>query len=189
MFNETRKIKYTKLETTVTTYENGLESWVGIANAFNDLSIRGKAVCRIDLLESFDDMFKEETRTEYRNAIMVLANGKCKDVNTISTVLKQLVELDPIFESKIINMYYGLRPDQSLGGVFLNELSSRIGYFDGFFRNFFRGKSEFVICVSDGYLYFSIEDINYELALPRLFKVEVLSNARNWKGNIKVIGQ
>lgn len=187
MFSEYRKVKYTKEESLVTTYDSGLESWNDIYNILKGISVRNKVICRIDLLEMLEDTFNAETRIKYRNAIMYLANGLCKDANTLSEVLKDLVNIDDVFSSKITMLYHILEEHESLGNKFLNMLSGRLYSFEEYFRQLFRGGSEFVICISDGYLYFSIADADYEVGLPKDFKVEVLSYARYWKGNIKVI--
>ena len=121
MFSEMRKVKYTKVETLVTTYDSGIESWNDIYNIFKGSSIRNKVICRLDLLDMLEDTFNEETRIKYRNAIMYLAKGLCTDPVTLSGAFKEFVECDQTFANKITSMYYTLGPQESIGGKFLSE--------------------------------------------------------------------
>lgn len=186
MFSEIRKVKYANKDTTVVVYDNGLESWYGIDSLFDGLSVRNKVVCRVDLCETLSDFFTKETIQNNRNAILYMAEGLCTDPEILSSALQELVKSDTVFETKITNIFYNMGNNESLGKSFLRQLSARFLEADSEYRSFFRGKTEFVICVSDGYLYFAIGDYDYEVELPYDFNVEVLSYARNWKGKIKV---
>lgn len=181
------KLKYTGELTTVTEYDSGLLSYAGIDVAFRNDSYRNKVICRLDCMYYLTQYFKEETITKYRDALYMIISRQITDVNTISDCFMQLCKEDSVFADKLYDIYHFYDSSKSFGDCILDCMSSALKNFDSLYRNFFRGKKEFVIALSDGYLYFSVQDEDYPVRVLKGSRCEVLSYAKNWSGKFEYV--
>lgn len=182
-------IKYTRQLTSVQEYDTGIKDWAGIRDAYEGISIRDKVVCRLDACLSWDRFFKRETIIKYRKALMLIAKGLVTDPKQLSEAILQLVKIDETFSKAINNIFHGCPEDVPFGYHIMQTLANVLISTEEDYRSFFRGKSEVVICISDGYLYFSFEDSEAgPLLIEKDVECEVLSYAKNWKGAIQYYG-
>lgn len=179
-------IKYLKDTTTVTTYDTGLTDWDNLDNLYRGKSLRNKVVVRFDVTKFLNKYFEIETIQEYRPVFMMIANGLVTDPNQFSAVLTQLVNTDKVFAKEVINLFHSCPEESSLGTHIIESIAGVFKSVELNYRSFFRGKPEVVICVSNGWLYFSVEDTEYTPVLPNEVECEVLSYAKNWRGNFRL---
>lgn len=182
MIAYTEKLKYAGI-TDVYEFGFGLKSYMNIYDIYNCSSVRDKVICRACMLDYLKDYFSESTLIEYGEVIFMLCTRQVEDVNTISNCLIELMEKDPIFENKLKEIYATMDKENiSFGDAILNSIAGVLSGKEDYFRSYFRHKKEFVICVSDGWLYFSVQDENKPIDFPKDIRVEVLSYAKNWTG-------
>ncbi len=180
-------VKYTKLTTTVTTYDTGLTDWENIESIYRDQSLRDKVVCRLDVTMLLSRYFELDTIRAYRPVIMLIVKGLVTDPTKFSNCIKDFMKLDSKFRSSIQDIYNSCPEEQSFGSYIIDVLADVFKNAESTYRGFFRGKPEVVICVSDGYLYFSIEDSMRVPTLPDKIDCEVLSYAKNWRGEFQFL--
>ena len=182
-------VKYLKEVTDVITYDTGLTDWVNIDKLYRNKSLRNKVVVRFDVTEFLSKYFELKTIREYRPVFMMIANGLVTDAEKFSAVLTQLVNTDAVFKKEIVNLFHSCPEESSLGAHIIDSIANVFKSVELNYRSFFRGKPEVVICVSDGWLYFSVEDTEYAPELPNDVKCEVLSYAKNWRGNFRLLSR
>lgn len=180
----TEKLKYTKASVEVYTFETGLSVWKDIEWYYRDESFRDKVICRIDTIPLLHDIFSREILEKYRTAIFFLASMQSHDPEQISGIIRQLADIDKLFASKITEYYYTCDMDVSFGEYIIQSIADAIRMQENRFRDFFRGKTESVICLSNGYLYICVPDGWDTIAMPEKVNCEVISNAKNWSGQI-----
>lgn len=180
-------VKYTKCTTTVTTYDTGLTDWDGIDSFYRGQSLRDKVVCRLDTALLLTRYFEEETVRTYRPVLMLIVKGLVTDPDRFSKCIKEFMELDSRFRSAVQTIYNSCPEEQSFGNYIIEVLADIFKNAESTYRSFFRGKPEVVICVSDGYLYFSVEDSLRVPTLPDNIDYEVLSYAKNWRGDFQFL--
>jgi hypothetical protein len=180
-------IKYTKCTTTVTTYDTGIKDWDNLESYYRNNSIRNKVVCRADVMQLLECYFEMETIKKYRYVLMLIMKGQVKDPKQFSGCIKDFMSMDKKFRSAIQDIYNSCPEEQSFGYHIMQVLADVLINAESSYRGFFRGKPEVVICVSDGYLYFSVEDSNSKPLLPNRIDCEVLSYAKNWNGEFQYI--
>lgn len=175
-------LKYTGTVTTVTTYDTGLKDYANIDEIYAMASLREKVVCKMDITFELSRYFKEETIRELRPVLMVIAKGLLTDPVEFSKCITTLINYDERFKKAIRDIYNSCPEDVSFGNHIINVISDTILSTETNYRSFFRGKPEVVICISDGYLYFSVVDVDTVPMLPNKYDLEVLSRAKNWRG-------
>lgn len=181
-------VKYTPYTTEVTTYETGITDWKDIELAYRNRELRNKVVCRIDVLQKLSVYFMPETINEFRAVFLYVMKGLCRDPEMFSTFVKEMLNRDERFRRTIHDIYNGCPEEISFGEHLINAFANVIMNAEAMYRSFFRGKSQVVICTSDGYLYFStVDDAGEKLVLPEKVDCEVLSYAKNWRGDIYFI--
>lgn len=180
-------IKYTKCTTTVTNYDTGLTDWENLDEFYRDRILRDKVVCRLDAALFLTKYFEEETVRTYRPVLMMMAKGLVTDPVKFSNCVKDFMQCDKKFRSAIHDIFNSCPEEQSFGGYIIDVLADVFKNAESTYRGFFRGKPEVVICISNGYLYFSVEDINKKPLLPDKIDCEVLSYAKNWRGDFQFI--
>lgn len=189
MFSRLEPLKYTKRLVDVFTYDSGLESWCDVDELFSETFVRNRVICKFDLIKTFHDLFLPSTIENYRDIVMWLFNRTYDDEDMLSQTIKALMEGDRVFNNKVVNIFYSLRQDESLGNKLLSCLSDRVLEQDSFYRAYFRNKPETFMFISEGYLYFAVADADYVVQLPDKCEVEVISYAKNWNGSIEITGR
>lgn len=180
------KLKYTQSYIPVEVYDTGLELWPDIDAYYSGVSIRNRVICRIDLGQYLTDLFSKETIDVWRNAIINIATYRINEIDKISAILIELAKNDNKFADQLQSMLITCDENVSYGEFILQTIANTMLAQVDRYRTFFRGKNEFVICESYGYLYFSTSDDSHVLSLPDNVKVEVISYAKNWSGAIEV---
>lgn len=180
-------LKYTKSTTTVITYDTGITDYQNIDNLYRGQSLREKVVCKFDTAYLLCRYFKPETISKYRPVLMMIAKGQITDANQFSTVIRDFIEKDEVFAKQITSIFHSCPEEQNFGHYIEQCFADVFKNVEADYRNFFRGKPPVVICVSDGYLYFSFEDVITGPVLPDQVQCEVLSYAKNWRGDFRFI--
>ena len=180
-------VKYTKATCNVLNYDTGLTDWEGLDLIYKDAILRNKVVCKLDVALMLNRYLTVDTIKTYRPVLMMIAKGTLKDPNQFSGVVNNLISIDEVFHKAIRDIFNSCPEDRSLGDYIIEVFADVFKNAENTYRSFFRGKPEVVICVSNGYLYFSIEDINNKPTLIEELDCEVLSYAKNWKGEFQYI--
>jgi len=175
-------VKYLKCTVPAISYDTGIVDYQNLDSYFRGVYIRDKVILRVNLSTFFEEFFTKETISKYWVGILMIAKGLCTDPNQLSKVINDLIDKDDVFREKIRYIYLSCPDDVSFGQHIMNTLASVIVKVENEYRSFFRGKPSVVICTSDGYLYFSIEDKDTEPLLPYKVDCEVLSNVKSWRG-------
>lgn len=187
MWMERSSVKYTKFTTIVNHHDTELMTWENLDNCYLNQSVRDKVVCKFDATYVLQHYFSKETVTKYREALMKIANAEevALDAKTFSDAITTWLEEDEVFRNNIRTIYYSCPDNSSFGWHIINTFADAIKSVEAKYRSFFRGRPEVVICISNGYLYFSIPDIDYKPVLPDKVECEVLSYAKNWRGEFE----
>ena len=185
MMTETVTLKYTKSNVSVDNYDTGLSLWNGIDEVYRDSNLREKVVVKMDIMDTLCKYFEKDTIKEYREVLLAVAEGRVTDPELLSKVITSLVEDDEIFPEKLNILFQSCPEDSSFGSYIIYSLASTIKSVENFYRTYFRGRAEVVVCLSHGYLYFSVPDENRDCLLPEEKECEVLSYAKSWKGTFK----
>lgn len=180
-------VKYTKYSVTITTYDTGIADWDNVELCYRGESLREKVVCRLDACKFLDKYFLPSTIEKYRPVLMMIMKGIVSDPNTLSKCIYDLIDIDEVFREQIVHMFHSCPEDTTFGVYIIKTLADTLINAEINYRNFFRGLPQTVICISDGYLYFSVEDKNNEALLPDKVECEVLSYAKNWRGVFKYL--
>ena len=115
----------------------------------------------------------------------MIAKGKIEDPKQFSDVILQLINDDKVFAEEIVNLYHSCPEEQAFGYHIIRAIADVFKNVESDYRTFFRGRPEVVICISDGYLYFSFEDTDEGPLLRDKLECEVLSYAKNWRGKFR----
>lgn len=172
--------KYTKVPVDVIVYDTGLMDW-GNMNAIYSMKVRDKIICKLDAMEYLNEYFSPETIKQYRDALWFIATGQCKDAQLLSELINEFINIDDKFASKIYDIFVSCPEDRVFGYYLMEVLAITIMNVEDMYRSFFRHKTEVVICLDKGYLYFSISDKSKSIELPDDIKCEVLY-VKNWQG-------
>lgn len=180
MYSETRRLKYANITTTVHVYDTNLETWDNIYEDFQ-ADVRGRVVCRHDLIPHLNRFFSEEFISKNRQALLILAQGSIKDADTLSSFISTILEEDEKFREGI-NILFGDCPyDMSFGEYIGIGLAKELIDFVQNTRVRWAGHKEFVICESDGYMYFSVpDDSSYSMCTFDRSDYEVIHYGKNW---------
>lgn len=185
MVIDSQMVKYTKTFVRVIYYDTGISDWEGIDNVYKGQLLRNKVVCKLDVSVFLKGYFSLDIIEKYRKELLLVAKAKVTDAELLSKVLLALLKEDTYFAEKINFLYHSCPVDISFGSYIIQKMADVFRDVEERYRTFFRGRPEVVICVSDGYLYFSFEDNSTGPLLPDNLKCEVLSYAKNWSGNIR----
>ena len=185
MVIESQAVKYTKTMVNVTHYDTGIADWEGIRDVYAGQSIRNKVVCRFDAAQFLNMYFKKETIDVYRPVLLMLAKAQVTDPARFSGAIKDFIKMDSVFADKIHNIFHSCPEDLSFGSHIIQCLADVFINIESRYRTFFRNRPEVVICVSDGWLYYSFEDSKVGPLLPDKVESEVLSYAKNWDGTFR----
>lgn len=180
-------VKYTKCSTSVITYDTGLTDWDNIDALYRGAILRDKVVCKMDLAMLLSKYFSADTIKVYRPVLLMLAKGLVTDPIKFSNCIQDLIGKDEVFRNVIRDIFNSCPEDKSFGWHIIDVLADVFKNAESTYRSFFRGKPEVVICISDGYLYFSVEDALREPMLIDRLDCEVLSYAKNWRGDFQFI--
>ena len=185
MITELMPVKYTKEEAAVIRYDTGFTEWENLDSYYKGRTLRNKVVCKFDAMLLLTDFFTQDIIKEYRDVFIAVAKGTITDPEFFSKVIKATIKADPVFANKITDLYYSCPEDVSFGSYIIMSLANRLSNIEADYRSFFRGSPEVVICMSNGYLYYSFEDSVEGPLLPDKVDCEVLSYAKNWTGNFR----
>lgn len=175
-------LKYTKNTLTVVTYDTGITDWEGILDAYRNQPLRNKVVCRLDACQFLSMYFTPEFVKKYRPVIMMIMKAQVTDATQFSNVIKDMMQQDSRFKEKLHDIYYSCPEEVSFGSHIIQTLANVLRSTEERYRSFFRHRPEVVICISDGYLYFSVDDDTYLPELPDKVDCEVISYAKSWNG-------
>lgn len=175
-------LKYTKIPVNVTSYDTGLSDWNNIDEVYRGSTLREKVVCKIDVTNVLTQMFLQETVDKYKPVIMMIAKGRVTDPCTLSKCIQDFIEMDCLFRTRIVQLFHSCPDEDNFGWYVIQAIANSLLNVEAEYRAFFRGTQNVVICVSNGYLYFSIEDIFSVPVLPYEVEWEVLSRVKNWNG-------
>ena len=174
--------KYAEDNCTVGILGNDLLIWFDIDNQYQGKKFRDKVIYKIDAMYLLKSIFKPETIRDYRNHIFNIISGYIDDAETVSGIILALAKMDNVFASKLNEYYYTCDFDCSFGEFVLKSIAQELVNQEERFREFFKGKTESVICLSYGYLYICVRDYNTPIEVPEKVVGEVLSYAKNWNG-------
>ncbi len=182
---ELQSLKYTKDLCAVTRYDTGICDWDGIEEAYRNKSFRDKVICRFDATCYLEDYFSKSTIKTYRPVLLMIAKAQVLDPNKFSEAIKDFIKLDPVFADRIHDIFHSCPEERSFGWHIIQTLADVFINTEEKYRSFFRGRPEVVICVSNGYLYYSFEDSKVGPLLPDRVDCEVLSYVKNWDGTFR----
>lgn len=177
--------KYTNTDVAVNEYETGIKDWQCIDELYLNRKFRDKVICKIDATKFFNQYFSEDTIIKYRPVLMLIAKGCVRNPEQFSAVIKDFLEKDEVFATKINFIFHECPEDVSFGDYIIASLANILIETESRYRTFFRGRKEFVICMSDGWLYVSFDDDYTGPLFPDNVECEVLSYAKNWRGQIR----
>ena len=180
-------LKYVRGTVPVNEYETGWVDYPDIDSYYRNVTIRDKVIIKMDLAKFYEEYFEKETIAKYKPVIFMIAKGLVTDPTTLSNVIMDFINNDRVFKKQITTLYYSCPDDMSFGHHIMNTLAMIPTRVEEDLRSFFRGKPSVVICTSDGYLYFSIEDTTRIPLLPYEIEYEVLSNVKSWRGTFTVV--
>lgn len=180
--------KYTKTPVRVIYYDTGITDWENLDDAYKEQFFRNKVICKADVSRFLNQFFLDTTVSKYRNELLTIAKAKVTDANILSHVMLQFIKEDSRFAERIHYLFHSCPNTTSFGSYLIQRLADVFRETEERYRTFFRGRPEVVICISDGYLYFSFEDSEVGPLLPDDLDCEVLSYAKNWNGNIRYYG-
>ncbi len=180
MYSETRRLKYANIMTTVHVYDTMLETWENIYDDFQ-ADVRDRVICRHDLIPHLNRFFSEEFISKNRQALLILAQGSIRDPETLSSFITTMLKEDKKFREGI-NVLWGDCPyDMSFGEYISIGLANELLSYVKKTRERWTGHKEFVICESDGYMYFSVpDDSSYEMRTFDRNDYEVIHYGKNW---------
>ena len=178
------KLKYINNIFNVECYDTGMKVYKGIDEAYLNSKIN-KVIIKLDLMYYFNDWFEQSHIDEYKDAILIIAKGLLREPKTFSEAIGFFVDNDKVFKKKIQELWGSCYWDSTFGDYIIDMFAKVITDKEEYYKEYFRGRSEFVICVSDSYMYFSIPDEKeYILRLPNDIKYEVITNVKDWKGTV-----
>lgn len=139
--------------------------------------IKNKVIARIDLCSALDDCLTPEIIKSARGSLIGVARGTCTEEN-LATILDIYLKVDEKFR-KGINILFNECPATCPFGRYIPYgFANRMIKLRDEIKQSFVGQSEFYICESDGYVYFSFPDVE-GYTFDR-YPYEVISNAKNW---------
>lgn len=138
--------------------------------------VKGKVIARIDLLPALEEFFSKELIEATRSSLLRVVQGTCNE-ELLSKLLTIYLDADTKFRQTINKLFNECPPNSSFGYYIGVGLANRIIAYHNQIKQSFVGRSEFYICESNCYLYFSFPDIEgYEF---NLYPYEVVSYAKN----------
>ncbi len=170
-------LKYTSTMLNVVLFDTNLRSVQGINDIYKN-GIKNKVIARIDLATALEDCFTKEVIDATRGSLIRVAQGNCNEEG-LSQLLDIYLTADAKFRRSINILFNECPPNLPFGKYISFGLANRMIAYHDRIKQSFVGRSEFYICESDGYLYFSFPDIEgYEF---NLYPYEVMSHAKNWR--------
>lgn len=186
---EIQRLKYTHEDIEIITSATGLTTYNGVYDIYKGASLRNRVVCRADVVYVFNKFMSPDVAKMCRDALLRIASGDQSDPELFSSFMLTLAKEDKLFANSL-NLMFGLCPTNvSFGGYIACTFANIINDEVEMYRRFFRGSDPMVVCYSDGYIYFSVVDENVIPELPVSIDVEMVSYAKNWRGNFKVGGE
>jgi hypothetical protein len=174
-------LKYISTAFNATCFDTGLKKINGIENAYKK-GPRGKVIAKIDLVDTLTLWFNEETIKMTRPSLLCIAQGVC-DSETMSKLLNIYMKADAKFRRSINILFNECPYDMTFGKYLSQTIAKRMLSYQDEIKARFVGRSEYYICESDGYLYFSFPDnegYNFNM-----YPYEVISDAKNWNISTK----
>ena len=176
----TQRLKYANIMTNVQEFSTGLSSWENIYEEYK-VSVRGRVVCRHDLIPHLNRFFSEEFISKNRQALLILAQGSIRDADTLSEFINTMLAEDIKFREGINILFSDCPTEQTFGDYIAIGLANEILQYVQQTRDRWTGHKEFVICESDGYMYFSVPDeSDYEMKTFNRNEYEVIHYGKNW---------
>ena len=176
-------IPYLKINLEVTETPYGFNKINNFDNAFRGFKARDKVLCKSDLLASLIDVFEETTIKNYRGIISAIILGDVKDACTLSKMLIALYTDDSKFKEYINALFYLEKEETPFGTQIIRSLVQKVRDVESKWKMHFKKYGYKVFMSANGYLYYAVDDINRPISIPEQCDCEVLTYAKNWKGN------
>lgn len=186
------KLLYTKAECEFYETALGFTYCKGIEQ-YNNASLRNKVVCKVSMAKILCRQYylSDELVDEYSDILMLVLTGLVA-IDDIPMHLKNFYDGDVKFRRYLASVYYAkystIGGDPTYLGLialelmvnYKNEVSEFIRTTDGSYSILYSN------CTGTD-LYFAIdENLPQTIYVNSKYKVEVVSNAKNWIGNIQV---
>lgn len=155
------------------------------ADYYDDLAVRNNVIVRIDVFGSLKQIFAEESIDRVRKTLFNTMSGLIEDKGVVSNVFQALYMSDNTFKRFLGEIYYfELEDGVSMYDAVVQKVKK--AYDDAFSRAYgnMSARRIKVLFESDGYIYFAVSDVDEPKYVPKGYKMEVVSRAKVWKGNV-----
>lgn len=169
-------LKYTNTMLNVTYFDTGICSIKGVEEVYKGF-IKNKVIARIDLASALGDCMSDDVIKTARPSIINIAKGTVAR-EVLPTIIEAYLAADEKFRKGINILFNECPPNQPFGEYFSIGFARRMLQLRDLIKESFVGRSEFYICESDGYVYFSFPDVQDYVF--DAYPYEVISNAKNW---------
>lgn len=176
MVHTMETLKYTNTMLDTICFNTGICSIKGVEEVYKGF-IKNKVIARIDLTSALSDCMSEEVIKIARPSIINIAKGTVAR-EVLPTIIEAYLAADEKFRKGINVLFNECPPNQPFGEYFSYGFANRLLRFRDSIKESFVGRSEFYICESDGYVYFSFPDVQDYVF--DAYPYEVISNAKNW---------
>lgn len=176
-------LPYLKVNVDVQETKFGFKEIPGLDSLFNGFQARDKVLCKSDMLLSMSDLFTETTLSKYREIIYAVVTGRVQEATQLSSLLTALYVDDEKFKEYVATMYYLDESTVPFGIQIIQSLVSKVNDTEYKWKEHFKKTGSKVFVVANCCMYYAVDDVNTTVLLPANCKCEVLSNAKNWKGN------
>lgn len=173
----TETLKYTNTMLTAKYFETGLCSIQGIEDVYKGV-IKNKVIAKIDLASALSDCMSADVIKTARPSIIMIAKGLVPR-DSLASIIEAYLQADEKFRYGVNILFNECPPDKTFGEYIPIGFARRLLAFRDLIKQSFVGRSEFYICESDGYVYFSFPDVQDYVF--NAFPYEVISSAKNWR--------
>jgi hypothetical protein len=151
-------------------FDTGLSKYADIDVLYSG-RVNKKIICRLDLTTALNAYFSDDFIQKYRSGLVSMAQG-VMNPELMPAILSAFLKEDAKFRARI-NVLFSMCPIDSTFGDYIpyGLAQCMLEYMDAIHDNWV-GHPEFIICESDGYLYFSVPK-DYDLSDG---EYEVVSN-------------
>ena len=180
-------VKYISYSLKGIEYSTGLYDVVDLDDIYACTRLRGRVVAKIDVLSLLTNVFTYEIVKEVREFLMLVLKGEVREPNSLSNFILELYKADDVFRKYLRDTINKLDCDEVIIDGIIREIVGEMSRQYEEFDKYCTGINQYVICMSDGYMYYSFADSEFGPVLPfsEDIKSEVVSNVKNWKGNIR----
>lgn len=185
MYEHNVKLKYTKTNISVCTYNTGIKDYINIDNIYRGSKLRDKVIYRVDGIRYLNKYFTDENITKYRAAFLSIIKDEITDPINLSEVIKKLLDIDNVFSEQIINIYHSCPEDNIFGKYLVQAMADCVLNAEKEYIKCFRESNTCVVGMENGYIYFAFDDNYYGPLVPSHINGEVVSYVKNWSGEFR----